>query len=106
MAFYSAMMLFLGGYAGAVATSSEATKMQYKITVAIEQRDEDELADLFASRSYSGDEIEPEDAEQLFTYLDGYVISSKTITGTAYHNDITHLRQPLFLGSILNRSVF
>ena len=46
MAFYSAMMLFLGGYAGAVATSSEATKMQYKITVAIEQRDEDELADL------------------------------------------------------------
>ena len=99
MAFYSAMMLFLGGYAGAVATSSEATKMQYKITVAIKQRDEDELADLFASRSYSGDEIEPEDAEQLFTYLDGYVISSKTITGTAYHNDIKEVEYKYILNN-------
>lgn len=97
MAFYSATMLFLGGYAGAVATSSEASKIQYKITSAIEKKDEDGLADLFASRSYSGEEIEPEDAEQLFSYLDDYKISSKSIVGTSFHNDIKEVEYKYIL---------
>lgn len=97
MAFYSATMLFLGGYAGAVATSSEASKIQYKITTAIEKRDEDGLSDLFASRSYSGVEIEPEDAEQLFSYLDDYKISSKSIVGTSFHNDIKEVEYKYIL---------
>ena len=43
---------------------------------------------LFAKSSYSGDEIEPEDAEQLLSFLEDYEISSKTIAGTSWHNDI------------------
>ena len=39
MVFYSGMMLFLGSYANGTATSSEVTKMQRKITAAIEEKD-------------------------------------------------------------------
>ena len=81
-------MVLLGGYAGAMATSSEASKIQYNITKAIEAKDADDLSDLFAKRSYSGDEIELKDAEQLFGYLEDYEITSKTIVGTSFHNDI------------------
>ena len=97
MVLYSAVMLFMGGYADAVATSSEASRIQYKITSAIEKKDDDGLADLFASRSYSGQEIEPEDAGQLFSYLDDYEISSKTIVGTSFHNDIKEVEYKYIL---------
>lgn len=97
MVFYSGMMLFLGSYANGTATSSEVTKMQRKITAAIEEKDEDGLAGLFASRSYSGVEIEPEDAKQLFSYLDDYEISYKTIAGTSYHNDIREVEYKYIL---------
>lgn len=86
--FYTFGMVLLGGYAGIMATSSEASKIQYKITSAIEDKDADDLSDLFAKRSYSGDEIKPEDAEQLLSYLEDYEISSKSIAGTSWHNDI------------------
>lgn len=97
MVIYSATMLFMGGYAEAMATSSEASKIQYKITTAIEKRDDEGLADLFASRSYSGQEIEPEDSEQLFSYLDDYEISSKSIVSTSFHNDIKEVEYKYIL---------
>ena len=52
---------------------------------------------MFASRSYSGVEIEPEDAKQLFSYLDDYEISYKTIAGTSYHNDIREVEYKYIL---------
>ena len=95
--FYFGMMLLMGGYADAMATSSEASKMQYKITSAIKKNDEDGLSDLFASRSYSGIEIEPEDAKELLSYIEDYEISKSTITGTAFHNDIKEVKYKYIL---------
>ena len=97
MTFYSGSMLIVGGYADLIATSSEASRIERKITDAIAEKDDDALADLFAPRSYSGDEIHPEDAEQLFDYLEDYEISSNTIVGTSFHNDIKQVEYKFVL---------
>lgn len=97
MTFYSGSMLLVGGYADLIATSSEASRIERKITDAIAEKDEDALSDLFASRSYSGDEIHPEDAEQLFNYLEDYEISSNKIVGTSFHNDIKEVEYKFIL---------
>ena len=97
MTFYSGSMLLVGGYVDLIATSSEASRIERKLTDAIAEKDEDALSDLFASRSYSGDEIHPEDAEQLFDYLEDYEISSNKIVGTSFHNDIKEVEYKFIL---------
>ena len=97
MTFYSGSMLLVGGYVDLIATSSEASRIERKLTDAIAEKDEDALSDLFASRSYSGDEIHPEDAEQLFDYLEDYEISSNIIVGTSFHNDIKEVEYKFIL---------
>ena len=97
MTFYSGSMLLVGGYVDLSATSSEASRIERKLTDAIAEKDEDALSDLFASRSYSGDEIHPEDAEQLFDYLEDYEISSNIIVGTSFHNDIKEVEYKFIL---------
>lgn len=97
MTFYSGSMLLVGGYVDLIATSSEASRIERKLTDAIAEKDEDALSDLFAPRSYSGDEIHPEDAEQLFNYLEDYEISSNKIVGTSFHNDIKEVEYKFIL---------
>lgn len=97
MTFYSGSMLLVGGYVDLIATSSEASRIERKLTDAIAEKDEEALSDLFASRSYSGDEIHPEDAEQLFDYLEDYEISSNKIVGTSFHNDIKEVEYKFIL---------
>jgi len=97
MTFYSGSMLLVGGYVDLIATSSEASRIERKITDAIEEKDEDALEELFSPRSYSGDEIHPEDAEQLFNYIEDYEISSETIVSTSFHNDIKEVEYKFIL---------
>ena len=54
MVIYSGMMIAMGGYADMIATSSEASRIQKKITDSIEEKDEDDLVKLIAETSYSG----------------------------------------------------
>ena len=97
--FYGAALLLMGGYADAMATSSEASRIQRKITDAIKKDDEDGLAQLFAAKSYSGIEIEPEDAKELISYIEDYDISKYSIVGTSFHNDIKEVEYKYTLKS-------
>ena len=99
MVIYSGMMIAMGGYADMIATSSEASRIQKKITDSIEEKDEDDLVKLIAETSYSGEEIMHQDIEQLFTYIEDYEISSKSIVSTSFHNDIKEVKYKYILKS-------
>lgn len=91
MAFlYGIIMLILNGAANTVAGDRYTNQAGHDITEAIDDKDPELLAELFASKSFSGDEIEEDDAEDLISYIDGDVKSvDYIVTGFSSRNSTT-----------------
>ncbi len=89
---YGIMFLILGSVANSQAMDQNTLSMMAKTVSALTNKESEQLADLCAKESYSGDEISWNDTIELFEYIDGDVRAvSNEVYGTAFQNDTTNI---------------
>jgi len=85
---YIGVLFLIGGYGAAFTSSAASDNFSSDIEAALEDEDIDDLYDLFAKESYSGDELTREDAVQICEKIENTEFNKITATGTSWHNDV------------------
>ncbi len=82
------MLFMVGGYSATFVSSDTAKGYVADIEAALEDEDSDDLYDLFAKESYSGDELTREDAREICGMLEDTDFKTIKATGSSWHNDV------------------
>ena len=85
---YISVLFLIGGYGASFASSKTSNNYETYIKASLEDEDSDDLYDLFAKESYSGDELTYEDAAEICGLIENTKFKSIKAIGTAWHNDV------------------